>query len=135
VAIYLPRSWNWEYYDYNHLKYEGNKLTKTSYLSQYEVERRNKILKRFTGVTLHATDNEWQVISNFLLNCGYQKMNDSSLASPEHFIIHFIQRNINERYAMASIEFETNMPLTDTIKISENVEVRINNKAGRIIFK
>jgi hypothetical protein len=57
------------------------------------------------------------------------------IASPEHFEIHFIHRNINDRYAMASIEFETNMPLTDTIRISENIEIRVKNTAGEIIFK
>jgi hypothetical protein len=124
-----------EYYDYNHWKYEDNKLTRTTYLSQYEDQRRNKILKRFTGVTIHATDEERQVIWGFLLNCGYQKMNDSCLDSPEHFVIHFIHRNINYRYAMASIEFETNMPFNDTIQISENIEVQVKNNAGKIIFK
>jgi hypothetical protein len=124
-----------EYFDYNHLKYQDSKLTRTTYLSQYEKERRNKILKRFTGLTLHATDNEQQVISRFLLNCGFQKMNDSSLASPEHFVIRFIHRNINDRYAIATIEFETNMPVTDKIKISENIEIKIKNMTGEIIFK
>jgi hypothetical protein len=124
-----------EYFDYNHWKYEDNNLTRTTYLSQYEDERRNKILKRFTGITLHATDKEREIISGFLLNCGYQKMNDSSFASPEHFVIHFIHRNPDDRYAMASIEFETNMPLTDTIKISENIEVQVRNTAGKITFK
>ncbi len=124
-----------EYFDYNHWKYEENKLTRKTYLSQYEDERRNKILKRFTGVTLHATDKEQQVISDFLLNCGFKKMNDSSITSPEHFVIHFIHRNINDHYAIASMEFETNMPITDTIKISENIEIKIKNTAGKIIFK
>jgi Family of unknown function (DUF5829) len=124
-----------EYFDYNHWKYEDNKLTRTTYLNQYEDERRNKILKRFTGLTLHATDKERQVISGFLSTCGYQKITDSSLASPEHFVIRFIHRNINDRYALASMEFETNMPLTDNIKVSENIEVQIKNMAGKIIFK
>jgi hypothetical protein len=62
-------------------------------------------------------------------------MNDSSLASPEHFVIRFIHRNINDRYAIATIEFETNMPVTDKIKISENIEIKIKNMTGEIIFK
>ena len=124
-----------EYFDYNHWKHEDNKLTRTTYLSQYEDQRRNKILKRFTGVTLHVTDKERQVISDFLINCGYHKLNKSSYSSPENFIIHFIDRNINDRYAMASIKFETNIPLTYNIKISENIEIRIKNSAGKIIFK
>lgn len=124
-----------EYFDYNHWEYENNKLTRTSYLSEYKEERRNKILKRFTGVTFYATNEEEQMISGFLLHCGYLKMKDSGLVSPQHFVIRFIHRNISDRNAMASLEFETNMPISDTIHISENIEIWIKNMEGKIIFK
>lgn len=124
-----------EYYDYHRWKYKDSTLTRTTYLNQYEDQRLNKILKRFTGATLQARDKERQVLSDFLLHCGYQKMSDGSLVSPEHFVIHFMDRKTADRYAIASLEFETNRPLSDTVKISSTIEVRIQNTAGKIIFK
>jgi Family of unknown function (DUF5829) len=123
-----------EYFDYNHWKYKDDKLTRTTYLSQYKDERRDKILKRFTGASLRATEKERQVLSEFLLNCGYQKMTDGSLVSPEHFVIHFMDRKATDRNAVASIDFETNIPLSDDIKISANVEFRMENTGGKICF-
>jgi hypothetical protein len=40
-----------EYFDYNHYKHDNKKLTRINYLSTYEEERKNKILKRFTSIT------------------------------------------------------------------------------------
>lgn len=125
-----------EYYDYNHWKYENNQLTRKIYLSQYEDQRKGKILKKFTGVTLQATEEEIEFMYNFLLNCGYKKIDESSFASPENFIIHFMPRKPGDRYAVASIAFESTMPISNnTVKISEHIEIQFHDKTGEIIFR
>ena len=124
-----------EYYDYNHWKYTNNQLTRTTYLSQYAAERKNKIFKRFTGITLNTTSQEKDMLAGFLLNCGYKKIDDDSFVSPENFIIHFLARKKGDRYAIASVSFETNEPHSGTEKISPNIEIEFQNATGKIVFK
>lgn len=124
-----------EYFSYNHWAYKDNKLTRTVYLSQYNNERKDKILKRFTGITFKATEQEKIFFSNFLLNCGYKKLDENSFASSENFMIHFISRNKNDQYAVASVKFESNISREGTEKISDNIQIEFHNNTGKIIFK
>jgi Family of unknown function (DUF5829) len=124
-----------EYFDYNHLKHDDKKLTRIDYLSTYEKERKNKILNRFTGITFKATDEEQKVFSNFLLSCGFRKIDDNNFVSPENFTIHFIRRKSDDRYAVAFAEFESNILRTDTLKITDNIRVQFQNHMGKLIFK
>ena len=124
-----------EYYDYNHWKYTNNQLTRATYLSQYAAERKNKIFKRFTGITLNTTSQEKDMLAGFLLNCGYKKIDDDSFVSPENFIIHFLDRKKSDRYAIASVSFETNEPHNGTEKITPNIEIEFQDTSGKIVFK
>ncbi|HLY72383.1 MAG TPA: DUF5829 family protein [Puia sp.] len=124
-----------EYFDYNHLKDDNKKLTRINYLRPYEKERKGKILKRFTGITFKATDEEQEVFSNLLLSCGFRKIDDNSLVSPENFKIDFIRRKTNDRYALAFIEFESSFLRTDTVKITDNIQVQFKNHTGKLIFR
>ena len=124
-----------EYFDYNHLKYDNKKLTRINYLHEYEKERKNKILKRFTGITFKATEEEQNVFSNFLLSCGFKKINTNSFISPENFRIDFIRKKTDDRYAVAFVEFESNVLRTDTVKITDNIQVQFQNNTGKLIFK
>jgi hypothetical protein len=124
-----------EYFDYNHLKVDNKKLTRINYLRPYEKEIKNKILKRFTGITFNATEEEQKVFSNFLLSCGFRKINDDSFVSQENFTIHFIRKKIDDRYAVAFVEFESNILRTDTVKITDNIQVQFQNHTGKLIFK
>jgi hypothetical protein len=124
-----------EYFDYNSWKHDDKKLTRIDYLHQYERERKNKILKRFTGITIKATEGEQNFFSRFLLNCGYEKINNNSFASPENFLIHFVPKKPEDRYAVAFVEFESNLSRTDTVTITNNIQVQFQNYSGKIIFK
>jgi hypothetical protein len=124
-----------EYFDYNHFKHDNKKLTRINYLHQYERERKNKILKRFTGITFKATEEERTFFSQFLLNCGYKKMNDNSFASPENFILHFNQKKPGDRYAVDFVEFESNFLRADTVKITNNIHIQFQSFTGKIVFK
>ena len=124
-----------EYYDYNHWKYTNNQLTRTTYLSQYAAERKNKIFKRFTGITLKTTPEEKNMLAGFLLNCGYEKIDDSSYALPENFILELLNRNKDDRLAVVAVSFETNKTQNDTENISEKIKIEFNGNSGKIIFK
>jgi len=124
-----------EYYDYNHWKYTNNQLTRTTYLSQYEAERKNKIFKRFTGITLKTTGEEKNMLTGFLLNCGYKKSDDVNYTSPENFVIQLLNRSKDDRLAIAAVSFETNKTQNGTEKISENIQIEFNGNSGKIIFK
>lgn len=124
-----------EYFEYNHLKDDNKKLTRINYLRPYEKERKNKILKRFTGITFKATEEEQEVFSNFLLSCGFRKINDNSFVSQENFTIHFIRKKTDDRYAVAFVEFESNILRTGTIKITDNIQVQFQDHTGKLIFK
>lgn len=123
-----------EYYNYNHWKYTSNQLTRTTNLSQYAVERKNKIFKRFSGITLNATLEEKNMLAGFLLNCGYKKTGDQYI-SPENFVIELQNRNKADRSAIAAVSFETNKIQKGTEKISENIQIELNGYSGKIIFK
>lgn len=124
-----------EYFDYDHLKVDNKKLTRINYLRPYDKERKNKILKRFTGITFNATEEEQNVFSDFLLSCGFRKINDNSFVSPENFTIHFNRKKADDRYAVAFAEFESNISRTDTVKITDNIQVQFKNHTGKLIFK
>jgi Family of unknown function (DUF5829) len=124
-----------EYYDYNNWKYTNNQLTRTTYLSKYAAERKDKIFKRFTGITLNTTIQEKTMLAGFLLNCGYKKIDESRYASPENFVIELLDRKKNDRYAIAVVSFETNKTQHGTEKISENIQIVFNGNSGKIIFK
>jgi hypothetical protein len=112
-----------EYFSYNDWPYKDNRLTRKIYLDQYNEERKDKILKRFTDITFKVTSEERTFFSNFLLNCGYKKLKEDSFASPENFIFHFIRRNKNDRYAVASVSFESNSSRNGTERISKNIKL------------
>jgi hypothetical protein len=104
-------------------------------MRQYETERKNKILKRFTGITFKATEEEQKVFSNFLASCGFRKINDNSFVSPENFTIDFIREKTGDRYALAVVKFESNVSRFDGVKITENIQMQFQNRAGKLIFK
>ena len=124
-----------EYYSYNHWAYKENKLTRLTYLSQYNSERKGKIFKRFTGITFRSTEQEKDFFSNLLLNCGYKKSGENSFQSPENFLIHFIPRTKNDQCAVASAEFDSNISRGGTENISNNIQIEFRNNTGKISFK
>jgi hypothetical protein len=124
-----------EYFDYNHWKYNNNKLMRATCLDQYAEERKDKILKRFTGITLRTTTKEKIFLSNFLLNCGYKQIDQTSFASPDNFVFHFINRNKNEHYSVAYVEFKSKLSRNGTEKISDNIQIVFHNTTGKIFFK
>ena len=124
-----------EYYNYNHWKYGDNRLTRLTYLAQYEKERQNKLVKRFTGITCKITEKERKTITEFLTICGYRKIGDDRFLSPENFEINLINTKANDRYTVTAISFECNKPENKTVKISENIQVILQNKKGKITLK
>lgn len=124
-----------EYFAYHHWQYKADKLTSEAYLKQFDTSRKNKILKRFTGATLKTSAHEKDFFTVFLAHCGYKKIDENSFASPDNFIIKFIERSDAENICLTALYFESNTARNDTILISENIRIIFNNKTGSILFK
>ncbi len=124
-----------EYFDYNNWKYSNDTLSLSDYLSQYNAERKNKILKTFTGITYYTTPKEKEYFNDLLTNCGYKKSNkEDTFISPENYSIHFEKRKNNCKYSIKEIDFETNKSEYETIIISEHIKILLNGKNGEITF-
>ena len=124
-----------EYFDYNHFQHRNDTFSRIAYLKQYEDERKNKILKRFTGIVLNVTLQEKNFMSNFLSTCGYTKKDDSTFTSPDNFSFHFKARTRNTRYSINSLAFQTNSRVDKTIVISKNVWIVFRGDKGSIVFE
>lgn len=124
-----------EYYDYNKWRYDSDRLTRTTYLSEYAEKRKGKIFKRFTGIILKTTTKESDMLKDFLLNCGYKKIDENNFESPENFIIQFKERNKDDRYAVEMVLFECNKPHNGIEKISNHIQIEFKNNSGKIVFK
>ncbi|MEP6512571.1 MAG: DUF5829 family protein [Parafilimonas sp.] len=124
-----------EYFEYNHWAYSNNNFTRRTYLKEYDAERKNKLLRRFTGITLKTTKQEQEYLTNFLSLCDYKKTDANTLISPDNFSFHFAERNQDDRYSIESIEFETSGSVNYTIPISQNIQIVIDSTKGKILFK
>lgn len=125
-----------ELFDHNHFTYNGDSLfTRENYLKHFDQERKNKILKNFTGITFSVTEEEKQFFTNFLLRCGYRREDMNTLISPDGFAIRFSGKRLNERYSIRSLEFEANNTDNKTIVVSPNVKITLAGVKGEIIFE
>lgn len=123
-----------EYFDYKHWANNGKLLTATAYLKEFDKDRQNKILKRFTGATFKLTKQENQYLTSFLLNCGCRRTGANSFVSPDNFSFRLMPRDKNTRYSLASLEFEANRGDIESHVISEHIKIILNRGKGRIDF-
>jgi len=124
-----------EYFDYNHFGNRNDTFSRIAYLKQYEEERKNKILKKFTGIVLNVTPQEKAFMSKFLSACGYTEKDDSTFISPDNFSFEFKDRTRESRYSINSLQFETNSTEEKTIAISKNVQILLRSHKGLILFQ
>lgn len=129
IMAYTPAG-----FDSRHLAHNGDLLTRTASLKDLDEQRENKILKNFTGITLRANENEKIYFENFLLYCGYKKMNDRTFASVDNFLVHFIPKENDKFYSLASADFESNVSKNDIVNISGQIQIVFHGKSGTIHF-
>lgn len=124
-----------EYFDYYHWPHTANQLTRVAYLDHFAAQRKDRLLKHFTGATFKLTDEERTVFAAFLAACGYQKTGENTYHSPENFIIRLTQRRPGDRSALASLNFDTSTAKTGTVKMSPHIAIQFSGKKGTMTFK
>ena len=125
-----------EYFDYKKYPYKNNTLTKEDYLKEKEVNRKNKILKRFSGVVMKLKTNEKEFLLAYFKNINYVKINENEYLSPDNFRFLIKDRALNDNNTIESLEFETTKKIgPKTIKVSANVSIIIDGKKGLFVFK
>ncbi|WP_143306635.1 DUF5829 family protein [Chitinophaga vietnamensis] len=130
VMEYLPA-----YFDYNHWEHNGNGLTRNDYLRHVSGERSGKLLKHFTGVLLRVTPAEKEYFTKLFTACGYKKIGNNELLSPDNFSIRFRERKPEDRYSIAAIAFESSEPRKEVVPLSDHVKIVFNKKHGNIVFQ
>lgn len=124
-----------EYFSFNHWNSHGDSITRKQYLAQHEEKRKNKYLKRFTGITFCVNENVRLFYSSLLLKCGFKQVSNNAFISSEGFKIGFKLKEPTDTYSIKSIQFVTSTPSHREITISNHINIIINDTEGEIIFQ
>ena len=126
-----------EYFEYNGYKIENDELTCENYLEKYASERKDKIIKRFSGIVMNLNPDEKKLITEFFENIGYDKINENEYISQDNFKFQIIVRKSGDQNSLKSIEFETSKEFARIIevKISDHITISIQGNKGEIFFK
>jgi hypothetical protein len=126
-----------EYFRYNHYIITDERLTRENYLAKYEPERKDKILKEFSGLTMKLTSLEKKYLTDLFGKLGYKKISEDQFLLPDDFRFLLKERLPGDPQTIESIEFETSRNFSDkeTIEISANVLIVMEGHKGQIIFK
>lgn len=126
-----------EYFVYNNYIIDNDKLTRENYLKKYSSERRNKIVKRFSGIIMKLSIYEKEYIIKFFDNIDYERINENEYLSPDNFRFVIKDRCSGDQQTIESIIFETTNELhgEKNVKISDNISITIQRKEGHITFK
>ncbi len=124
-----------EYFIRNHLPHKNNELTRLDYLDKFKKERSDKILKRFSGITLNVNNDVKSYLYKLLLDCGFTRSKDQSLTSADNFTIEFTNFPEGKLYSISRIAFECNKSIDTTVPISPHISIIAHGRAGNIIFK
>lgn len=123
-----------EYYLYNHWVINGDSVTRRDYLAQHEAKRKNKYLKRFTGINFWATEKEISFYGPLLTKCGFTRVHRKKFISSEGFIINFSIKNSRSKYSIKSIQFISSKPSFQQTTISDNIKIVLVGQKGEIRF-
>jgi len=144
-SVYLTQAhfWFWimgyksEYFEYNGYAIENNELTRENYLEKYASERKNKTIKRFSGIVMRLNPDEKEYLTKFFEIIGYERLNENEYMSPDKFRFLIIERPIGNQNSIESIEFETSKEFLrkKEVKISDHMVVSIHGNKGQIIIK
>jgi len=126
-----------EYFKHNEYTITNNKMTRENYLQKYAPERKNKIVKRFSGVTMKLSPFEKQYLADFFMRLGFKKTAENLFLLPDNFRFSLENRAPDDLKTIASIEFETNKSFAkkEKFQISDNLFISIDGHSGRMIFK
>jgi len=126
-----------EYFKQNRYTISDSQLTREHYLEKYASQRANKILNRFTGVVMKLDSSEKEYMTDFLRRIEYREIAKNHFIAPDNFRFLLKDRQLDDRKAIESIEFETSTHFAEkmTFQISDNVFVVLTGNDGRLVFK
>lgn len=126
-----------EYFEYNHYTIIDDELTRENYLGKYAVERKNKIVKNFSGLVLKLNPGEKEYLTKFFNSIGYEKLNENEYRSHDNFRFLIKNRNRGDHNSIESIQFETteNFLNKRIIKVSDHVIITLEGSEGQISFQ
>nr|WP_299072200.1 DUF5829 family protein [uncultured Allomuricauda sp.] len=124
-----------EYYDHNGFIHQNDSLLRKNYLLDFEEKRKNKIVKRFSGVTLTLNQIEAQFYKKWFKSVGYVETRPNEYVSPEGFLVSIKARKPNNSMVIESISFDTSKPTKDQTRyFGKNISVEIKNNKGVFRF-
>ena len=125
------------YFDFNSYTIDSGKLTRESYLEKYASQRKNKIVKRFSGLVMKLNQGEREYITKFFENIDYKKLNANEYLSPDNFKYIIKDRQSGDQNSIESIKFETSTKFLSKkiFEISDNITITIEGSEGQISFK
>lgn len=143
-SAYLAQAhfWFWimgyktEYFEYKGYAIENDELTRENYLEGYASERKDKTIKRFSGIVMRLNPEEKEYLTKFFEIIGYERLSENTYMSPDKFRFQMIERPPGDKNSLGSIEFETSkeFPGNKVVKISDHMIVSIHGSNGQIII-
>lgn len=123
-----------EYFSFNHWEVNGDSVSRKQYLAQHEEKRKEKYLKRFTGIVFSVNDEVRKFYSSLLLKCEFKQLDNGCFISSEGFKICFEFKESPATYSIKSLLFITSKSTHQQITISSRIKICINDEEGEIIF-
>jgi hypothetical protein len=126
-----------EYFEYNNYTIENNELTRENYLAKYASKRKNKIVKRFSGIVMKLNPAEKEYLTKFFNIMDYKKLNADEYMSPDNFKFLIKERHSGDQNSLESIIFETskNFLSKKIVEITDNIIITVEGSIGQILFK
>ena len=126
-----------EYFDFHNYVIDNNQLTRENYLEKFAIERKNKMVKRFSGVVMKLNSQEKEYLTKFFNQINYEKLNENEFMSPDKFEFTIKNRDPGDHNSVELIKFETSKEFAGKklIKISEDITITIEANKGQILFK
>lgn len=124
-----------EYFDHNGFIHENDSLLRKNYLLDFDEKRKNKIIKRFSGITLALNQSETQFYKKWFTSIGYEEASPGQYKSPEGFLVILKPRKPTDKMVIKSISFDTSRPTKNqTHFFGNNVSVEVKNNEGFFRF-
>ncbi|OGU69441.1 MAG: hypothetical protein A2W30_08610 [Ignavibacteria bacterium RBG_16_36_9] len=126
-----------EYFECKNMTINNDELTRENYLEEYNSERKNKIVKRFSGIVMKLNPDEKEYLTKFFEKIAYKRINGNEYLSPDNFKFLIKDRRSGDQNSIESIKFETSKSLLNkkTVEISDNIVIIIEGDEGQLSFK
>ena len=126
-----------EFFDYFDYPIVNNELTRENYLERYASQRKNKILKNFTGLVIKLNPGETKYLTKFFNSIGYEKLDGNEYRSPDNFTFQIKNRDPGDHNSIETILFETTAYFSNkrVIHVSDHVIITLEGDRGQILIK